>query len=198
MNTGVLELSDGTEVRFEPRRTVDCVAFRNANIGEAVGLITGSGSLNMTTEKFCGSDFGERTFENGGVLEPGGDLRAGRLDVVGIFTQTTDGILNIELGGTGEGQFDALGVSHEAALDGTLTVSLLPGYTPVAGDSFAVLTFDSRTGDFAAYNGLDLGNGFKLQPSYTGSALVLTVAQTASLRANPDGKPKSHRSVRRE
>ena len=195
VNTGLLELSDGTEVRFEPQKTTDCVAFRNATIGESVGVITGSGGLNMTGEPSCGS-VGERTFENGGVLEPGGDQITGTLTVTGGFTQSFTGVVNIELGGTGQGQFDVLAVTHGAALDGTLTVSLLPGYTPVVDDSFEVLTFTSRTGDFTTYTGLDLGNGLVLQPSYTGSALVLTVAQAVSLRAKPDGKPPRPRGLR--
>lgn len=199
VNTGVLELSVGTEVRFEPQKTSDCIAFRNATVGESIGLITGSGNLDMRVELNCGSN-GERTFENGGVLEPGGDLTAGTLSVTGIFEQTSNGMLDIELGGTGQGQFDVLAVTHGVTLDGTLNISLLPGYTPIVDDIFAVLTFafDSRTGDFATYSGLDLGNGLVLQPSYTDTALVLTVAQAMSIRSKPNGKRRRHGSLRED
>jgi len=39
------------------------------------------------------------------------------------------------------------------------------------------MTFASRTGDFATYNGLDLGGGVLLQPSFDANSLVLTVVQ---------------------
>jgi hypothetical protein len=45
----------------------------------------------------------------------------------------------------------------QVTLDGTLLVTLLNGFVPDAGDSFQVLTFASRQGDFATPpDGFDL------------------------------------------
>ena len=52
-------------------------------------------------------------------------------------------------------QYDQLRVGGSATLDGTLNVSLANGFTPADLDSFQVLTFGSRSGDFAVKNGLD-------------------------------------------
>ena len=35
-----------------------------------------------------------------------------------------------------------------ATLNGTLTVTLANGYVPTSGDSFQIMTFASRSGDF--------------------------------------------------
>ena len=61
--------------------------------------------------------------------------------------------LVIELGGTAEGtECDHVDVAGLLSLGGTLDVSILPGFTPGAGQSFDILDWDSRDGVFAALN----------------------------------------------
>jgi hypothetical protein len=98
----------------------------------------------------------------------------GVLSIGGNYTQTAGGTLNIHLGGTTVGsQYDQLQVHGVAALDGTLNVTLVNGFAPAAGNNFRILTFNSRSGDFAAMNLPDPGNGLALNPAYDGSGLTL-------------------------
>lgn len=121
-----------------------------------------------------------------GVIVTGGPLtNAGEIDladagnasatmtIAGNYIQTAAGSLNLTIGAffadpitgyvTTRGQ---LAVGGSVALAGTLNVSPENGYQPQAGQSFQVLTFGSKTGDFGAYSGLALGNSLKLVPSY--------------------------------
>ncbi|HEU5203704.1 MAG TPA: Ig-like domain-containing protein, partial [Candidatus Limnocylindrales bacterium] len=87
------------------------------------------------------------------------------------------GALDVGLGGTAAGQFDRIQVTGAATLGGALNVSLVGGFLPVIGDTFEILTFASRTGDFAAITGLALPNGNTLQysPEATRIRLITTV-----------------------
>jgi hypothetical protein len=120
---------------------------------------------------------------NAGQVSPG--TSPGILTIQGNYTQTAAGVLNVELGGTAAGQFDQLNVSGTASLDGSLNVSLVNGFIPSPGDGFQVLTFASRTGDFAAKNGLNQGGGKVLSPLYTAQALTLITDQAAAF-TSPD------------
>jgi hypothetical protein len=53
---------------------------------------------------------------------------------------TYGGALEIELAGTGTGQFDVIHHSGSATLGGALNVSLLSGFTPSAGNTFQIIT----------------------------------------------------------
>jgi hypothetical protein len=75
------------------------------------------------------------------------------LTVTGNFTQTSTGTLDILLGDVPpSGQFGQLVVTGTANLDGTLQIDLVNGYTPNSGDSFTIVTFGARSGDFASLN----------------------------------------------
>jgi hypothetical protein len=86
------------------------------------------------------------TFVNrGGTLAPGSSGTAGKTTITGNY-QVNAGTLAIDLGGltpaTGfqTGQHDLLEVSGNAELAGDLSVQILSGYTPVAQDTFTILT----------------------------------------------------------
>jgi hypothetical protein len=97
------------------------------------------------------------------------------LNINGNYTQTSTGILDIDIGGPTPGsQYDQLLITGTAILDGTVNIFLVNGYTPGVGDAFTILTFASHTGVFAAIVGLNLGNGHVLIPSYSSNALTLT------------------------
>ncbi len=86
------------------------------------------------------------TFINrGGTLAPGGSGTAGKTTITGNY-QVNSGTLAIDLGGltpaTGfqNGQHDLLEITGNTELAGNLSVQILPGYTPVAQDTFTILT----------------------------------------------------------
>ena len=53
------------------------------------------------------------------------------------------------------------------------------GFSPAIGNSFQVMTFGSRTGQFATINGLAIGNGKQFSPAYAATDLTLNVAAAA-------------------
>jgi hypothetical protein len=67
-------------------------------------------------------------------------------------------------------EFDQVVVSGAAALGGTLDVKTVGGFVPASGDGFDVLTYGSRSGEFASIQ----GNGETYTASYGSSALTLT------------------------
>jgi hypothetical protein len=73
------------------------------------------------------------------------------LTVNGNYAQGPNATVEIQLGGTADtGLFGQLAVTGNVALDGTLTLTLVNGYTPTSADAFPIMTFASRNGtDFA-------------------------------------------------
>jgi hypothetical protein len=72
-------------------------------------------------------------------------------------------------------QYGRLQVNGAATLDGTLNDVLDRGFSPTAGNSFRVLTFNSRSGDFSAENFPDLGEGLSFNPAFDSTGLNLAV-----------------------
>jgi len=75
----------------------------------------------------------------GGTIKPGHS--PGKLTIEGNLTLDGDGILDIEIGGVGAGEFDQLEVLGGTVLDGTLNLIFLPGFSPSAGESFSLDLF---------------------------------------------------------
>jgi len=84
---------------------------------------------------------------SGATVAPGAS--AGKLTIQGAYIQDPNGVLEIELGGTETGQWDQLVVTGTANLAGTLCLKLIDDFRPQVGATFTVMTFPSRTGEFA-------------------------------------------------
>lgn len=112
---------------------------------------------------------------NAGRVTPGGRGGVGALRVEGDYFQTADGVLEFEIGGVDPGTgFDQLAVSGAAALDGTLRVGLLGnGFRPNRGDLFQVVASVGRSGEFAHYEGLYLGDRQSLNPIFSAEGVAL-------------------------
>lgn len=77
----------------------------------------------------------------------------GLLTITGSYTQTTNGLLDIELTGLTPGSgFDRLVVGGTASLAGTVNVTLNNGFYPPTSANFSFLTCGSRVGTFSAFN----------------------------------------------
>ncbi len=113
-NSGVLALNGGT---FQLAAT-----FLNG------GIVAGSGAIRANVV-------------NNGAFAPGGTGFAGTLTVIGDYTQTAIGVINVELGGTSTSAYDRLLITGTASLAGTLNATLINGFNPVTNDMFVVLTF---------------------------------------------------------
>jgi hypothetical protein len=114
-------------------------------------------------------------------LDPGKSL--GTLTITGNLDQL--GTLAVELGGPAA--FDVLDVSGIANLEGDLNVSILPGYTPFAGDSFSILTVaDGISGTFATLNLPTLSGGLEWFANYNPTNVTLVTTFPADFDEDGD------------
>ena len=147
--TGLIDVLTGT-LRFSNGLPVN-----DANITVSAGATlstTGAGLTNSGTGYIGGSgtiDLGTATLVNNGILDPGLS-GAGTLRITGNLTQGATSTLNIGLSGTDVSQIDRVEVSGLATLGGTLNVAHVDGFNPPSDTSYTILTFGSRSGDFAA------------------------------------------------
>jgi len=115
----------------------------NAVIATGVGAFNNAGTFRKSagtgTTTISGS-----TFNNSGTV----DMQSGTLAVSNKYTQATSGTLNIRIGGLTAGtQFSRLTVSGSApaaTLNGTLNVNLVNSFVPNIGNTFQIMTFQSR------------------------------------------------------
>jgi hypothetical protein len=119
-------------------------------------ISAGGGTLNVTGD-----------FTNFGSISPGGDGQIGTLNVTGNLSLTSDGTLNIDLGGTGVGQSDHIYVTGDVETNGMLDRSLISGYNPALGDEIPFLTTNGlSSGTFDVIDDLtNLVTGYRLAPS---------------------------------
>ena len=144
------------------------------------GTIAGSGTINGSLSTLSGIVT---------TLTPG--TSPGSLNITGDLTLSTDSVMVVELsknidadGNTFEAgeDYDEIIVGGHAALDGTLTVSLLAGYTPVAGDTFDFLTVGSDSGTFHTFNLPDLSaHGLELVFASSDDGFTLKAVTTANV-----------------
>ena len=114
-------------------------------------------------------------FNNAGLL----DTQSGafNFNLTPGYVQTG---ATLNFGLSSNGHSGALNISGTANFDGTLSVNLLNGYTPQAGDSFTLVNYGSPAGSFQslALGGLVAGLDWKV--SYTAGALVLQVMSNSA------------------
>ena len=135
---------------------------------------------------------GGATFKTAGNLTNSGSLIAGpasTLDVAGTFTQTASGDLTTEIGGEpASGLFGMLACTGAAALDGTLTISVVNGYGPSTGDTYTVMTYPSETGDFTTIiRGTPGGGPLFIEATNSTSVTVSATENASDLAIGPVG-----------
>lgn len=119
-----------------------------------------------------------RSFTTSGSFTNAGRLVVGRQSAFSVggtgFTQTAGGTFEVELAGGGAGDGGVLAVPGQANLAGTLEVSTVGGFVPALGDSFVVMTFGSRSGDFVGDDVVEVA-GMYLRRVWRSHSLVLRV-----------------------
>jgi hypothetical protein len=155
----------GGQLRLEGG-TIDTqfVDVRGGTLSGSGSVLTGSGPIPAQVEN------------HGGIISPGNSI--GTLSISGRFANASDGILAFDLGGTIAGtQYDQIQVTREAAIGGTLSVSLadLGGgmFTPSSGDSFTLITATRGVGGM--FDTLQLPSGFQWNVAYGANEVVLSV-----------------------
>jgi hypothetical protein len=160
-NQGVLTVIAALSI--EAGSTVDvgasAVSTENGfvNVGEGGATILGAVRLG------AGGALGGRGTVLGNVVNDGGRVRPGSspgiLTINGNYVQNAGGTLEIEVGGFAAGtQHDKLVVSPPgtATLNGQLSVPLIDGFAPAAGDEVTFLTATSITGAFTSISATGL------------------------------------------
>jgi len=115
------------------------------------GTITVTGGIRGDAANISGTGHyvlpqGTFVFQNG-VLQPGNS--AGTTTIEGALALEGLTFLEVELGGTAAAQSDRLAVTRNVELGGTLLVTLLGGFQPVAGQTFPVIQAGGLTRAFA-------------------------------------------------
>ncbi len=143
----------------------------------AAGAVTGTGALALAG-----------TVE--GTLVPGGTGAAGRIVSNGALTLGSAAVCNLEIGGVGAGAFDVVEAQSGITLAGTVNVSLINGFAPVAGNSFDLFAEDGAFASTAILNlpALPAGLGWNTAAFATsGVVSVVTVATPDPLPAWASG-----------
>jgi autotransporter-associated beta strand protein len=112
------------------------------------GTHTGGGGYSIAAgATLGGSGTISSSVQISGAIAPGAS--AGAL-TLGALTMNSGSTLGAQLGGAALGsQYDHLSVTGMATLNGTLDMSLIDGFSPLAGHSFDVLDWGTRSGTFA-------------------------------------------------
>lgn len=130
--TGSTVTNEGNFIK-SPGATLAAATFENE------GFFQGGGSLDIGT------------FINNGVMAPGNS--PGTALITGDFTQTEDGLLQIELAGLVKGtSYDFLDIRGQAFLDGSLEILLGKGFNLKIGDTFTILQASILEGTFDILN----------------------------------------------
>jgi hypothetical protein len=169
-NSGTVEAQSGT---LSFTGAYNQVAGTTLLSGGTLSATSATGGVNLLGGSLTGSGTINGNVTNSGVVSPGGDGVAGLLTINGTYTQTATGTLALKLGGTGATQYDRLHVSGAASLDGTLSVHLIAPFSPMLNDAFQVLTYASRTGDFATRDFPSLSGGLFLAENLGATVLTL-------------------------
>jgi hypothetical protein len=125
------------------------------------GLLRKSAGTGTTSMQLAFSNAGTVQVQSGTISLTGNFTNTGNLTlgpgslfrVTGNYSQGPSGTLEVQLGDVpASGQFGQLVVTGQATLDGTLQIDLVNGYMPNPGDTFTIVTFGSRSGDFTTLN----------------------------------------------
>ena len=140
-------------------------SFANGLFINTNAILTGTGSI-------TGS------ITDAGLIAPGNGF--GVISDTGNLTLLGGGAMTMELGGTNTWLYDQFDLTGTLGFGGTLTVALLNGYTPQAGDRFNLFGFGSDSGVFSATNLPTLSPTLYWNTSALYSTGVIEVDQTAT------------------
>jgi cyclophilin family peptidyl-prolyl cis-trans isomerase len=155
------------------------LTFSNSDVFIDTGTVfTGTGSVAIGVGRKLGMRENfvlNRDLLNHGTLAPG--LSLGVVGVQGNYFQYSDGQLSVQLAGTAvDTQYDKLVASGTAFLAGRLQVQLLQGFTPIAGNTFNILSAQSIIGNFTSFDLPQLAAGLVWNINQTAIGVSLTVA----------------------
>jgi hypothetical protein len=191
-NTGTLNPQTGTinlNSPFSNSATVTIASGATLTVAGTYTQTAGTTAVNGTL-----SPTGNVLLQ-GGVLQGSGTINApvvnsshtgpgnspGLLTINGDYTQTADGALDIELGGSEPGSsYDQLAVTGTATLDGTLNITYVNGFDPTLNQEFQILTSGALSGQFARVTGTQTPSGRTIAVDYSAGGVTLMVSRTTT------------------
>ena len=138
------------------------------------GILTGTGTISGNVT-------------NSGIISPGDPF--GTLTIRGNYTQTSNGVFRLELGGLSPGEFGQLAVTGNATLSGTLQVIRTGNIQFLPGDKLVFLTANSVTGSFSTIQNLGTTNtlvGVQVTVLPDAAEIVGTQGNFVSVACNPN------------
>ena len=135
----------------------------------------------------------------GGTLAPGDLGKAGKTTILGSYSvNASAAVLAIDIGGTnqanafsnGSGFYDFVAITNNAALNGSLSVSLINSFVPAATNKFTILAATNGvSGSFTNVNGghVAVANvaGATFDVVVSGTSVILTNYQATTSAAAP-------------
>jgi hypothetical protein len=144
----------------------------NVGSGQPVPTLTNAGTIVKSAG--AGTSTINHRVENSGAIQ----VMAGIVSIGNSYTQTVSGRLFLDIiGATAGTQLRQFKVTASATLDGTLEISRSDNYIPDIGASLTIITFNTRAGQFAVTEGLEIDAGRQFQVRYddAGKRIVLDV-----------------------
>ncbi len=141
-------------------RAAGKAAVNAVNEERDFGFTQTSGEMNLDGFRIEGPVFleggvltGSGTIE-GDLMSTGGFISPGTLSITGDFTQTANGSLVLEVGGTNgngpEANYDQLQIGGTAALGGAVSIRTTNGFTPDPAAPFVPISYAAANGNFAS------------------------------------------------
>ncbi|MEJ0091079.1 MAG: hypothetical protein WDM80_15220 [Limisphaerales bacterium] len=148
-------------------------AYNGYGYPAPVFINTGTFRKNTTSgSTVFAPDNGGVGFDNRGSV----DLQTGKLAINSPYTLSGSPLLKLVLGGLTPGtQFSQENFGGSVTLGGNLSVTLSNGFTPTNGQSFAIITYGSETGQFVAPQLPALPKYLAWQVTYGDTAVTLNV-----------------------
>jgi uncharacterized repeat protein (TIGR01451 family) len=196
-NGGLLQRSTAGTIGISP--AVTNTSAINANLGTLAfnggltqttgstnllgGSISSPSAVNLAGGSLTGNGTVSAALNNtNGIVAPGSAVATGTITITGAYSQGVNGAMNLKIGGTSN--YDIVDASASGVtLAGTMNVSLFNAFVPSSGNTFDVLKFNTRSGDFATYNLPTFAAGGTFQNAYVSGSpnvLRLTAVVTAS------------------
>jgi T5SS/PEP-CTERM-associated repeat protein len=189
--TGNLTASDGGMVKVQTtlqtwsKGAVDVSGGGSVTVGTGVVAAAGSVRINVGGTLGGGGTIDGNVVNAGGTVAPGDPMT---LTINGDYTQT-GGVLELQLGGTGVGEFDSIAATGKISItDATIDLDFVDGFAPTQGETFDLLT--SSLGISASnltfdISGLESGFQFDTTTNSTGNLFVLTADNSGMAAPEP-------------
>ncbi|MEA2238687.1 MAG: hypothetical protein QOC81_3411 [Thermoanaerobaculia bacterium] len=169
-NNGVLAFNGGLTQNTGSTNLLGGSISSPSTIALSGGTFTGNGTVSAAVNN------------TNGIVAPGNPSTAGTLTITGAYSQGVNGGMSLKIGGTSN--YDIVDATASGVtLGGTVTVSLFNAFTPASGNTFDILKFSTRSGDFATYNLPTFAGGGSFQKAFVAGSpnvLRLTAIVTSS------------------